>query len=131
MRFWKLAVNMLLDPTRKRMVNRLQTTPFKHSIREAAMSITHLLVAASIAAPSGPPAMEAGQQRLCTVGPRGSVQLAYKSSGNPVFGSDGLTCAAAKPESDARPPAAPRGKAEERPSRQHVRTFNNSVETGP
>ncbi len=95
------------------------------------MSITHLLVAVSIVAPFGPPAMEAGQQRLCTVGPRGSVQLAYKSYGSPVFGSDGLTCAIAKPDPDAGPRATLRGKAQERRSSQHVRRFNNSVETGP
>ena len=112
------------------MINRVRNDTAKHSIGEAAMSINHLLVAVSIAAP-GPPAMDAGQQRLCSVGPRGSIQLAYKSYGNPVFGSDGLTCAAAKPESDAGPPAAPRGKAQERSSRQHVRTLNNSAETGP
>lgn len=109
----------------------LEDEAAKQSIREAAMSINYLLVAVSIAAPSGPSAMEAGQQRLCNVSPRGSIELAYKAYGNPVFGSDGLTCASAKPESDSGPPAAPRVTAQGRPSRKHARTFNNRVETGP
>ena len=62
-RFWKLAVKMSLDPTRKRMVNGLQDDADERSIREAAMSITHLLVAASIAAPLVRRQWRAGQQR--------------------------------------------------------------------
>lgn len=95
------------------------------------MSINHLLVALSIAAPPSLPATEADQQRLCSLGPRGSVQLAYRPNGNPVFGSDGLTCATVKPDTDAAPPVAPRGQAQERLSPQTVRRFNNSKETEP
>jgi hypothetical protein len=95
------------------------------------MSINHLLVALSIVAPPNLPASEADQQRLCSVGPRGSVQLTYRPNGNPVFGSDGLTCATVKPNTDAARPVAPRGRAQERLSTQPVGRFNNTVETGP
>ncbi len=95
------------------------------------MSINHLLVALSIVAPPNLPASEADQQRLCSVGPRGSVQLTYRSYGNLVFGSDGQTCATVNPDTDAARPVSPRGRAQKRLSPQPVGRFNNSVETGP
>lgn len=77
------------------------------------------------------PAEEAGQPPLCNPGLPSSVQLAYKPHGNPVFGSDGLTCASVKAGAEARGRTAPPPKGRVQLSRRPARTFNNSVETGP
>jgi hypothetical protein len=48
---------------------------------------------------------------LCNIGgPSGNVQMAYKASGSPVFGSDGLTCRK-YPERPAIQAAKDTGKA--------------------
>jgi hypothetical protein len=59
------------------------------------MMTTNLIVAMLIAAPAAP-AADGHQQRLCNLGARGSVQIAYRPYASPVYGSDGLTCATVK-----------------------------------
>lgn len=84
------------------------------------MSMNDFFVALLITAPEAP-AAEA-KLRPCSFGTFGSVQLAYKPYGSPVFGSDGLMCATVKPESeDVGPSAQPKIRRGERPKRKRSR----------
>lgn len=82
-----------------------------------------------VAAPS--PAAESGQPRLCTTGLRGSAHLAYKAYGQPLYGSDGLTCASVKAGAEARGRTAVPRNGRGQPPAPTARTFSNSVEIGP
>lgn len=94
------------------------------------MSMSYILLPLLIT-PAGGPTAESGQPRLCNIGLRGSVHLAYKPYGDPVFGSDGLTCASIKPAAKVRGQTAPSSEARRKLSMRPARTFNNSGETGP